>query len=177
MNTFSFTRDEMREILRWAHKMNRRDWLMLLVTYRHGLRASEITGMVKDDIVDGYLVTQRKKGSLLTTQPLRDAVDPLFDERQALQQWASTVSGRLWPMQAKHFWKIVRKYCELAGVPRHKSHPHILKHSIATHARKGGASLEDIQCMLGHKNLNSTRRYLDVDEEEANHAIAAAVGW
>ncbi|MGE0407457.1 MAG: tyrosine-type recombinase/integrase, partial [Candidatus Korobacteraceae bacterium] len=64
------TRDELHSLLHHARAESERDWLMILVAFWHGLRASEVTKLERSQIADGFLTVQRLKGSLKTTQPL-----------------------------------------------------------------------------------------------------------
>src|SRR4051812_39045278 len=63
--------EETLAVLRAARARTVRDWAMILVAYRHGLRASEICGLHMPDVNlrDGSLSIRRLKGSLHTTQP------------------------------------------------------------------------------------------------------------
>src|SRR6267154_22707 len=78
------SKDELLALLREAKASRERDWLMILVGFWHGLRASEVTGLKRDAVRDGHLIVQRLKGSLRTVQPLVEHPDPLLNERQAL---------------------------------------------------------------------------------------------
>src|SRR5258708_4800523 len=129
----ALSRDELRRLLEAAKACRKRDWLMILVAFHHGLRASEVTGMTADNVVDGHLTIQRLKGSLKTTQALATSADPLFDEAAALIEFAlkSTPGRPIFGVGRVQFWKLIRKYSKLAGIPAHKSHPHVLKHSVA----------------------------------------------
>jgi hypothetical protein len=54
----------------------------------------------------------------------------------------------------------MKKYCRLAGIPEHKSHHHVLKHSTCMNMLDGGAQINEVQKFAGHKSLNSTAQYL-----------------
>jgi len=79
---------EVLALLRTAKSRSQRDFTMLLLTYRHGLRASEVAGIRLDDIENGHLTVARLKGSLRTCQPIvLHPGQPLLDEVRALREW------------------------------------------------------------------------------------------
>lgn len=170
------SRDELRRLLEVARAHRERDWLMILVAFHHGLRASEVTGFTADAVRDGHLTVQRLKGSLKTTQALVAHDDPLLDERAALIEFArkSTPGRPVFAIGRVQFWRLVRKYAKAAGIPQHKAHPHALKHSIAMQTI-GSAGVENVRQHLGHKSLSSTGAYLRVSDEEASKRIAEAL--
>jgi integrase len=75
------TKDELRSLLTVARSHSERDWLMILVAYWHGMRASEVVALTSGDIGHGEIVVRRLKGSDTTTQPLIYSTDPLFNEK------------------------------------------------------------------------------------------------
>jgi site-specific recombinase XerD len=125
---------------------------------------------------NGFLTVQRLKGSLKTTQALVESADPLMDEKSALIEYArKSIPGRpVFDISRVHFWRLVRKYAEAAGIPEHKAHPHALKHSIAMQTIHL-AGVENVRQYLGHKSLSSTGEYLRVSDEAASAAIAKAL--
>jgi len=172
----ALSKDELRRLLAAARARRERDWLMILVAFNHGLRASEVTGFTAEAVRDGHLTIERLKGSLKTTQPLVASKDPLFDERDSLIEFANkSEPGRpVFGIGRVQFWRLVQRYARAAGIPAHKAHPHILKHSIAMQTI-GGAGIENVRQHLGHKSLSSTGAYLRVSDEEAGAAIARAL--
>jgi integrase len=64
--------EETLAVLRVAKERSVRDWAMILLAYRHGLRASEVCGLrlTNVDLKDGAISIQRLKGSMRTVQPL-----------------------------------------------------------------------------------------------------------
>ena len=182
------TTDETLLILRTARSRSARDWAMILLAYRHGMRASEICALeLKDvDLKDGLLSIRRLKGSLHTTQPLyRHKGQPLLDEVTALRAWLrertsdgstflflSQKGGRIHRSQ---FFRIFRACAIAAGLTRAKSHPHVLKHSLASHLIAGNVNLALVRQCLGHKSISSTMKYIGVSDSQASQAAQAAL--
>jgi len=172
----SLDRDQLLKLLAAARGKRERDWLMILVAFHHGLRATEVIDIRGDDVRDGYLAVERLKGSLFTRQPLVRCDDPLLSEAEALFDFARKANGnqRLFPVTRQRFWQLLREYGEAAGLPLHLRHPHILKHSIAMQTIKK-AGIEMVRQRLGHKSISSTGGYLKVTDEDASAAIADAL--
>jgi site-specific recombinase XerD len=182
------TTEEMLAVLRAARSRSSRDWAMILVAYRHGMRASEVCGLRRDDLnLRGESITIRRlKGSLLTCQALcGHAGQPLLDELKALRQWmkdrpgdgsdyvfTSQKGGR---MHRSQFFRIFQDCAETAGLARAKWHPHVLKHSLATHLIDGNVNLAVVKRALGHKSINSTMIYVTVSDRQAGDLSRAAL--
>ena len=149
-----------------AAKVNHRDYVMIHTSYMHGLRASEVVGLTTSNIRDGFLIVQRLKGSLRTVQP---ASHVLIDFVSDL-----AIGKKVFPITRRQFQRIIHKYGKLAGIPEHKCHPHVLKHSIAMHTIKR-AGIENVRQYLGHRSLASTGAYLRVSDEAASQAVATAL--
>lgn len=62
------------------------------------------------------------------------------------------------PLSRMGVWKITTKYARLAGIV-HTVSPHIFRHSCAIQMLEGGASIRDVQKVLGHANVATTRIY------------------
>ena len=171
------SKDQVRALLAAARATRERDWLMILVGYWHGLRASEVVGLTRDNVRDGHLVVPRLKGSMKTRQPLVKHADPLFDEASALLDYVEKLAetDKIFPVSRSTFWRLVRRYGAAAGIPRDLAHPHILKHSIAMQTIHS-AGIENVRQYLGHKSLSSTGAYLKVDDKAASSAVTGAAG-
>ena len=58
---------------------------------------------------------------------------------------------------------------------RYKQHPHVLKHSIATHLVAANVNLALVKTQLGHKSINSTMKYISTTDRQASQATATAL--
>lgn len=183
------TREQLIAVLTHARAARERDWVLFLVSFWHGLRASEAINLTPEHFVDGYLTVQRLKGSLRTVQPLVEDELELLNERSAVESWlaqhrsrhANDTNGaglphqrkRLFPISRVQFYRLMRRYGRAAGLPQHLCHPHVLKHSIAMQSIQR-AGIENVRQYLGHKSISSTGEYLKVDDDVASRAIVAA---
>jgi integrase len=174
-------------VLKAAREASERDFIMILLGYRHGLRSSEVCSLhAKKHFADGYITVKRLKGSEKTSQPLFGSDDPLLDEATTVPAYLKTVSGGyLFParetkttasphISRQQFHRIFRAHCETAGVPSHLRHAHTLKHSIAVELVKR-IDIAELQTFLGHKSLSSTGQYLRISQQQACDAVAAAM--
>jgi site-specific recombinase XerD len=94
---------------------------------------------------------------------------PLLDEVVALRAWrkarpadgsdflfASQKGGRL---DRTQFFRVFQMIAEGAGLPAEKRHPHVLKHSLASHLIAGNVNLALVKQALGHCSISSTMVY------------------
>jgi integrase len=183
----SLSRDEILKVLK-AVSDSPRDLAMILLAFRHGMRASEICGLeLKDlDLKNGEVTIRRLKGSLKTTQPLADLQgQPLLSERRVLRAWlaergnhpskfvfTSQKSGRVHRSQ---FYRIFASAAEKAGLPADRRHPHVLKHSLAVLLVEANTNLATVRVALGHKSIASTAIYAMPSDESAGRAVTAAI--
>lgn len=180
------TKPELLRTLAAARKDSERNWLMILVGFWHGLRTSEIIRLRAENIRDSYLIVQRRKGSRKTEQVMYERPrQPLLDEAPALKKLAREVAGGyLFPgtsgdghLDRTTFYRIFRRATEAAGLQYPKTHPHILKHTIAmlTLKKTGEAGVGIVQKHLGHVSGRSTLEYLKVDADTASKAVGEAI--
>jgi site-specific recombinase XerD len=182
------TPQEMLSLLKAARKRSTRDWAMILLAYRHGLRASEVCGikLADFDLKTSSISIRRLKGSLHTIQPLyQHRGQPLLDETAALRAWlrkrpedgsdylfTSQKGGKL---DRTQFFRNFQTIAESAGLPVEKRHPHILKHSLASHLVAGNANLALVRQALGHRSINSTMQYIGTSDSQAAEALQKAL--
>jgi integrase len=182
------TPDETLIVLKVARERSTRDWTMILLAYRHGLRASEVCSLKLADIdlKVGSISIRRLKGSLQTVQPLYPhRGQPLLDEMSALRTWLrerqSDGSDYLFTSQKggkldrTQFFRLFQTVAETTGLPIEKRHPHVLKHSLASHLVAGNVNLALIRQALGHRSINSTMQYVGTSDGQAAEAAQAAL--
>lgn len=186
--TVGLSPDELLAVLKVARKHSSRDWGMTLMAYRHGMRASEVCGLRLEDVNmrDQAVTIRRLKGSMSTVQPLyQHRGVPLLDEIAALRAWlkerpddgspyvfVSQKGGRL---DRTQFFRVFQTVAAEAGLPAEKRHPHVLKHSLASHLVAGNVNLALVKQSLGHRSINSTMHYIGTTDSQAAEAVRAAL--
>lgn len=154
-----------------------RDRAVLELLYSAGLRVGELAVLNKDD-VDFWngLVKVMGKGGKERLIPagegalsaLRDYLklrgeDPFARPGGAARPlFVNPSGGRL---TVRSVWNIFNAWARRAALTHHV-HPHMLRHSFATHLLNRGCDLRSVQEMLGHKNLSTTQVYTHVTVEQ-----------
>ncbi len=150
-----------------------RDQALVELLYGAGLRVSEAVGLERGAVdLDDRYVRVIGKGSKERIVPLgRPAVDallrylsrgrPYLDKRHRPELFLNAQGGGLTRAGA---FLILRKLAEKAGLEPERVHPHLLRHSFATHLLEGGADLRSVQEMLGHADLATTELYTHVSD-------------
>jgi len=180
--------DEIMRVLKAAKEHSTRTWAMALLSFRHGLRASEVCALklADVDLKNCTIHIARKKGSLETTQSLCGHVgQPLLDELRALRQYvrerpddgsgylfASQKGGALTPVQ---WYKVFRAVAIGAGIDANRAHPHSLKHSLGYALVKANVNPMVIKQSLGHRAMSSTAVYCGVTDTDASAAIKTSL--
>src|SRR5207245_6162828 len=86
---------------------------------------------------------------------------PFLDRRHRPELFLNAKGGALTRAGA---FLILRKLAEAAGLEPGRVHPHLLRHSFATHLLEGGADLRSVQELLGHADLGTTELYTHVSD-------------
>jgi integrase/recombinase XerD len=177
---------QMKDLLEAPHPDLGRLWLrdkaMLELMYAAGLRASEVGALRFNDYnptLGVLLVTGKGSKQRLVPigKPAQKWTNRFVDElRPELQQFGDQRDeGRLLlsntgrPLERVAVWQIVRRCALRAGLP--KAHPHMLRHSFATHLLAGGADLRVVQELLGHSDIATTQIYTHVDRSRLREVV------
>jgi integrase/recombinase XerD len=160
-----------------------RDRALVELLYGAGLRVSEAVTLERGGVdLDGRLVRVTGKGDKERIVPIgRQAVDalrryvsrgrPFLDRRHRPELFLNAQGGALTRAGA---FLILRRLAERAGLDPARVHPHLLRHSFATHLLEGGADLRSVQEMLGHADLATTELYTHVSDRRRKEAYFAA---
>jgi integrase/recombinase XerC len=151
-----------------------RDHAILETLYSTGIRVSELVGLGLDKVdLREKMARVIGKGDKERIVPLgsqciaalekyleirREFRHPKTGWQDASAVFLGRMGARITARQVQH---LVRKYGSL-GTGRSDVHPHIFRHSCATHLLDAGADLRGIQELLGHSSLSTTQRYTHV---------------
>jgi integrase len=139
-----------------GNRWGQRDSAMILIAFRHGLRASEVCGLQWSDVEfeSGTLHLRRAKGGTTSTHPL------LGDELRALRALKREakspfifVSERGAPFSTSGLAKLIERVGIEAKMP-FKVHPHMLKHATGFALANKGTDTRTLQAYLGHGAFN-----------------------
>lgn len=150
-----------------AAKGNRwgaRDSAMVLIAFRHGLRASELCGLQWSDteFETGTLHLRRAKGGTTATHPLLgDELRALRNLRREAKSPFVFVSERNAPFSPSGFAKLVERAGVEAKLP-FKVHAHMLRHACGFALANRGVDTRTLQGFLGHKSIASTVIYTEL---------------
>jgi type 1 fimbriae regulatory protein FimB/type 1 fimbriae regulatory protein FimE len=145
-----------------ANRHGHRDATMILVAFRHGLRAAELCDLRWEQVEFGAAVlhVRRVKNGTPSTHPLRGDELPAL---RRLQRESETspfvfVSERGSPFTTAGFARMVERAADAAGLEL-KAHPHMLRHACGYALANKGHDTRAIQAWLGHRSITSTAIY------------------
>jgi len=147
---------------RWGH----RDTAMVLVAYRHGLRASELVDLRWEqiDFRTAILHVRRVKQGTPSTHPILGdelrALRTLQREQEPKSPFVFT-SERGAPFSTAGFARLVERAGKEAKL-NFKAHPHMLRHACGFALANRGHDTRALQAYLGHRNIQHTVRYTEL---------------
>lgn len=150
-----------------AGRYGHRDYTLILVMYRHGLRVSEAAALTWDqvDLDAGYMHVTRAKNGTDSTHPISGvemrALRRLRRETRIDDPRFVFLSERGAPLTTSAVRKIIARAGRLAQFPW-PIHPHMLRHSCGYHLAMRGIDTRAIQQYLGHKNIQNTVIYTEL---------------
>ena len=151
-----------------------RDRTLIEMLYDCGMRASEICSLRLADIDEtGGVIYVRGKGDKERIVPyvgtLRGAVKRYLEVARPLLSRGDKdllfLSSRGGQLSRGALWRIVQRRGRNAGIAKSRLHPHVLRHSFATHLQRRGMDLRTLQELLGHASIATTEKYAHLDTE------------
>ncbi len=184
--------EEIAAVLRHIEAHSRypeRDRVMVLLSVRAGLRASEIAGLSFEHVLtaDGSAVAEEiDLPRLITKGEKRARVIPIHDElRVALEAYMAAWPERVGPGRpvvfsergrygangVAHWFKRIYRDAGFFGASSHSGRRTLLT-NLARRCAQAGASLRDVQRIAGHADLGTTERYVEPSLEAQRRLIA-----
>ena len=159
--------DEEEQLALIKSARNLRDKALIMTILSSGLRASEILNLKEDDLYRRSLIVSRGKGG----KPRVTFIDPLTEKsireyhhkREVNSVFVFTNSfGK--PLSRQYLSRMISETALRAGIKKRVS-AHTLRHSFATNMLRKGARIEDVQPLMGHSNISTTRLYMHFTNE------------
>lgn len=197
----ALTPEQVTALITTAHQRSRaservRNWTLIAFLYHTGLRVSELCSMRLSDIEFQHAWPRRLKviGKGDKERTVILSADPSSNSGEAARALITWLHQRtmlldqLTAPTIDHIWLIPtgRKRGQALTPPgvralfrslsRHidaNAHPHLMRHSFATHAVRNGARLDAVQRALGHSSLATTGMYLHANEDDLANVVAS----
>jgi type 1 fimbriae regulatory protein FimB/type 1 fimbriae regulatory protein FimE len=156
------TETEVERLIDTARKRGRngaRDAAAILLAYRHGLRAAELTQLrwAQVDLRHGRMHVNRAKGGIESLHPLHGPELRALRPLQGNSPYVSTTEAGT-PVTTAWFLRMVQRTGRAAKLP-FPLHPHMLRHACGYKLANDGHDTRSLAQYLGHRNLQSTARY------------------
>lgn len=168
------SKEEMEKLLSFPPR-NFNEWRTLCVVqlfYASGIRVSELIGLRLENVntKEGWLLAYgkgRKQRFVPIHKQACEILERYIEQREIHFLSKQTDSEIFLNRDGKKVsrvtvWKDIEALGRLAGITR-RVHPHLFRHTFASHLLKGGADLRSLQEMLGHESLNTTQIYTHVN--------------
>ena len=159
------TPDEIKRMISCAHNIKHR--LILKVLYGCGLRVSEVVNLKKNDLNfnEGLIKIILAKGGKDRFVKIPDSIkEELISYCKLEESDMLFPSNRGGKLATATIQAIVEKSAKKAGIAK-RVHPHLLRHSFATHLLEQGTDLRIIQRLLGHSDIKTTQMYTQISQQ------------
>ncbi len=177
------TFDEMRrllDVIKSDDFLGLRDRALIEVLYATGMRISEVLSLKRGDIsFEEKVIRVRGKGEKERIVPCNDIAlfylkEYIEKARKKLLKNKNTdflfLNKNGDKLSRVGFWKILKKYGKVAGIK--KIHPHIIRHTFATHMLLNGCDLKTLKIILGHSSISTTQVYTHLTKTHLHQVIS-----
>jgi integrase/recombinase XerD len=181
----SFSIDQLKKFLHTAERFGPRELTMFTLGLAYVLRVSEIADLRVSDILwdEKKVLIRRLKGSATSRQAfravngftvagvLRDYLKERAGNPAANDTDLLFLSQKKSGIDSSQIFRLFRAICEKAGIPKEYQHPHVLRHTTGQLLYDGGARLEEIQQVLGHRSITSVTIYARPSQDAVNRTV------
>ena len=151
-----------------------RDRALFGIAYGCGLRAGELCGLRLGDldfsarVLRAFGKGEKERAIPFLGEVLERVAAYLREGRPKLVKEETDVlflTRNSNPLNREDVWRTLGKRGRKAGIPRSRLHPHVLRHSFASHLLRRGMDQRSLQELLGHSSIATTEKYLHFDLE------------
>ncbi len=175
------TEDECIRFLETIYKESKkpvhyRDVAIATLFLHNGLRVSELISLNLSDVdFPNHQIKITRKGNKEQYLHLNgDTIKTLLDyfiSRPEGQNNRFFIETNGHNLSRRYTYGIIRRYLEMAGIEKSKHGPHLLRHTFCTRLHQRGVDPFTIKDLAGHKSLNTTMRYIKIENKEEIDAI------
>jgi len=157
-------------------QVRERDSAMVVLFLHSGLRVSELAELelANTDLERGLIKITRKGNKeqcVHLNHETATALTRYLARRPEAGNGKFFVGTRGCDLHRTYIYRIVRNYLALAGIDKSKRGPHILRHTFCTRLHQKGVGPFVIKNLAGHKSINTTMRYIKIEDKEQAEAI------
>jgi integrase/recombinase XerD len=156
-------KEQIDQVLEAAHQCSARDYLMLRVLWRTGVRVNELLNTKPSDVESRNSVVNitKAKGGKQRRVHLDAETIEMLSEYVSAQQLPE--DRPVFALKQQQVRNIVKRYGSMIGKD---VHPHTFRHSYAIHCVRNGWDIRRLQQVLGHSSLNVTAVYLQFNDRD-----------
>jgi integrase/recombinase XerC len=155
-----------------------RDRAIVLILLNTGLRVLELAQLTLPDLTiserKGSLYVRDGKGGKARTVPLNGAARNALTKYLAIRpqnNHQQIFLGQRGPIGSRQLLRILKKYARRGGLEPETVTAHTLRHSFGKNLVDAGVSIDQVAMLLGHANLNTTRRYTTPGSGDLERAV------
>lgn len=165
----SFSLDQIQKMIKIA-KGDTADYLLLRILFATGIRRSELVGIEKRDLTQSgdsfFLIIRKPKGRQERKVPIDDDTAHIIQRQR--------IKGKLFDIPARDVTTIVNAYASKIGARAIRTGAHSIRRSYATILHDRGTDIFDLQAAMGHRNLEQTRKYVEVSDQRLSEVFKKA---
>ena len=156
-------KEQIDDVLGAAQQCSQRDYLMLRVLWRTGVRINELLNIKPSDIEtrNGVVNITKAKGGKQRRVHLDQETLEMLSEYISAQQLPD--DRPIFTLKQRQVRNIVKRYGDIIGKD---VHPHTFRHSFAIYCVRNGWDIRRLQQVLGHSSLNVTAVYLQFNDQD-----------